>query len=177
VHHGHVFQITGDAFCAAFHTARDALQAAVDAQRGMQHEAWHPAPIKVRMGVHTGAAEAGALEERAGGYVGYLTLTRAQRVMSIAHGGQVLLSNSTAELLRGHLPPEVALRDMKEHRLKGLLHPERLWQIIAPELQQDFPPLQSLNQSNLLTNSLIGQEDICRDLILAIWQMPSTPKH
>ena len=81
-HNGHVFQITGDAFCAAFHTASDALKAALDAQRGLQHEAWNPAPIKVRMGIHTGSAQAGAIEERAGGYVGYLTLTRVQRVMS-----------------------------------------------------------------------------------------------
>src|SRR5512135_2798513 len=81
-HRGHVFQIIGDAFCAAFHTAPDALNAALDAQRGLQHEAWQPAPVKVRMGLHTGAAQAGAIEDRAGGYVGYLTLTRVQRVMS-----------------------------------------------------------------------------------------------
>ena len=105
-HHGHVFQIIGDAFCAAFHTASDALNAALDAQRGLQHEAWQPAPIKVRMGLHTGAAQAGASEERAGGYAGYSTLARTQRVMSIAHGGQVLLSNPTAELLRDQLPAD-----------------------------------------------------------------------
>src|SRR5512143_1215662 len=67
-HNGHVFQITGDAFCAAFYTASDALKAALDAQRALQHETWNPAPIKVRMGIHTGAAQAGAIEERAGGY-------------------------------------------------------------------------------------------------------------
>src|SRR5512143_566856 len=145
-HNGHVFQITGDAFCAAFHTASDALQAALEAQRGLQHEAWHPAPIKVRMGLHTGAAQAGAIEERAGGYVGYLTLTRVQRVMSVAHGGQVLLSNPTVELVRGELPDDVTLRDMDEHRLKGLVNVERLWQLVAPDLRQDFPPLQSLNE-------------------------------
>src|SRR5512143_1761916 len=128
-HNGHVFQITGDAFCAAFHTASDALMAALDAQRGLQHEAWNPAPIKVRMGLHTGSAQAGAIEERAGGYVGYLTLTRVQRVMSIAHGEQVLLSNPAAELLHGELPVGVTLRDMQEHRLKGLSQPEHLWQL------------------------------------------------
>src|SRR5512139_69923 len=108
-HHGHVFQIIGDAFCAAFHTASDALKAALDAQRGLQHEVWNPAPIKVRMGIHTGSAQAGSIEERAGGYAGYSTLARTQRVMSIAHGGQVLLSNSTAELLREHFPAQVTL--------------------------------------------------------------------
>src|SRR5512135_3384248 len=67
-HHGHVFQIIGDAFCAAFHTASDGLDAALAAQRGLQHEAWNPTSLKVRMGLHTGAAQAGASEERAGGY-------------------------------------------------------------------------------------------------------------
>ena len=144
-HNGHVFQITGDAFCAAFHTAGDALKAALDAQRALQHEAWNPASIKVRMGLHTGAAQAGAIEERAGGYVGYLTLTRVQRVMSVAHGEQILLSTPTAELVRGELPADVTLRDMGEHRLKGLLNSEHLWQLVASDLRQDFPPLQTLN--------------------------------
>jgi ABC-type oligopeptide transport system substrate-binding subunit/serine/threonine protein kinase/class 3 adenylate cyclase len=144
-HNGHVFQITGDAFCAAFYTASDALNAALDAQRGLQHETWNPAPIKVRMGLHTGAAQAEAIEERAGGYAGYLTLTRVQRVMSTACGGQVLLANPTAELVRGELPVGITLRDMGEHRLKGLLNLEHLWQMVASDLQQDFPPLQSLN--------------------------------
>src|SRR5512136_49787 len=162
-HNGHVFQIIGDAFCAAFHTASDALNAALDAQRGLQHEAWHPAPLKVRMGIHTGSAQAGAIEERAGGYVGYLTLTRVQRVMSVAHGGQVLLSNPTAELVSGELPAEVTLRDMGEHRLKGLLNPEHLWQLVALDVRQDFPPLQSLNAipNNLPVQltSFIGREN------------------
>jgi len=161
-HNGHVFQITGDAFCAAFYTASDALKAALDAQRSLQHEAWTPAPIKVRMGIHTGAAQAGAIEERAGGYVGYLTLTRVQRVMSTAHGEQVLLSNPSAELVRGDLPADVTLRDMGEHRLKGLEKTEHIWQLLAPELRQDFPPLQSLNTTpnNLPVQltSFIGRE-------------------
>ena len=161
-HHGYVFQIIGDAFCAAFPTASEALQAALDAQRGLQHEAWNPAPVSVRMGIHTGSAQAGAIEERAGGYVGYLTLTRVQRVMSTAHGEQILLSNPTAELVRGELPADVTLSDMGEHRLKGLVNLEHLWQLVAPELRQDFPPLQSLNAipTNLPVQltSFIGRE-------------------
>ena len=161
-HNGHVFQITGDAFCAAFYTASDALKAAVDAQRGLQQEAWNPAPITVRMGLHTGAAQAGAIEERAGGYVGYLTLTRVQRVMSVAYGEQVLLSNTTAELVRGELPDGIALRDMGEHRLQGLVNLEHLWQLVASELRQDFPPLQSLhlipNNLPVQLTSFIGRE-------------------
>src|SRR5512135_2961602 len=162
VHRGFVFQISGDAFCAAFFTASDALQAALDAQRSLQHEAWQPAPIKVRMGLHTGAAQAGAIEDRAGGYVGYLTLTRVQRVMSAAYGGQVLLSNPTAELLHGQLPAGVTLRDMQEHRLKGLSQPEHLWQLVAAGLTAEFPALKSLttlpNNLPVQLTSFIGRE-------------------
>jgi predicted ATPase/class 3 adenylate cyclase len=162
VHNGHVFQIIGDAFCAAFHTAGDALQAALDAQRGLQHETWQPAPIRVRMGLHIGAAQAGAIEDRAGGYVGYLTLTRVQRIMSVAHGGQVLLSNPTTELVRGELPADVFLRDIGEHRLKGLLNPEHLWQLVAPDLLAEFPPLQSWsaipNNLPVQLTSFVGRE-------------------
>jgi len=140
-HHGHVFQIMGDAFCAAFHTAADAVHAAIQAQRQLQHETWQPVAIDVRMGIHTGAAETGASEDIAGGYDGYLTLTRVQRVMSAAHGGQVLLSNASAELVRGQLPEGVALRDLGEYHLKGLLSPERVWQVMAVDLRSDFPSL------------------------------------
>ena len=159
---GHVFQIIGDAFCAAFHTAPEAFKAALAAQRSLVSEPWNPAPIKVRMGIHTGAAQAGAIEDKAGGYVGYLTLTRVQRVMSLAHGGQILLSNSTAELVRGELPEQVSIHDMGKHSLKGLVNPDHLWQPLAPDLPADFPPLHSLNSiSNNLPvqlTSFIGRE-------------------
>lgn len=161
-HNGHVFQIVGDAFHAAFYTVGDALAAALDAQRELLHELWDPAPVKVRMGIHTGAAQAGVLDERAGGYVGYLTLARAQRVMSVASGGQVLVSNATAELARADLPKGVVLRDLREHRLKGLLNPEHIWQVDAPGLPQEFSPLPSLNAipNNLPVQltSFIGRE-------------------
>jgi predicted ATPase len=97
------------------------------------------------MGIHTGAAQAGALKDLAGGYDGYLTLTRVQRVMSAAHGGQILLSSASAELVRGQLPNDVTLRDMGEHRLKGLVNPEHLWQLDVPDLLSEFPPLRSFN--------------------------------
>jgi len=159
---GHVFQIIGDAFCAAFHTAPEAFKAALASQQTLVCEPWKPAPIKVRMGIHTGAAQAGAIEDKAGGYVGYLTLTRVQRVMSLAHGGQILLSNSTAELVRGELPKQVSLRDMGEHQLKGLVNPDHLWQPLAPDLPGDFPALQSLktipNNLPVQLTSFIGRE-------------------
>jgi predicted ATPase/class 3 adenylate cyclase len=161
-HRGFVFKIIGDASCAAFFTASDALRAALDAQRSLQDEAWQPAPIKVRMGLHTGAAEAEAGEDGAGDYAGYLTLMHVQRVMSAAHGGQVLLSNPTAELLRGQLPADVTLRDMQEHRLRGLSQPEHLWQLIAAGLTAEFPALKSLtalpNNLPVQLTSFIGRE-------------------
>jgi predicted ATPase/class 3 adenylate cyclase len=143
--HGYVFQIIGDAFCAAFHTAKDGLSAALEAQRAFQTseapETSEVLPLRVRMGLHTGSAELIGND-----YRGYLTMAKVQRVMSVAYGGQILLSNTSAELIHNELPEGITLRDMKEHRLKGLLNPEHLWQIVARDLQQDFPPLQSLNE-------------------------------
>ena len=138
-HSGFIFKTVGDAFCAAFATASDALAAATAAQRIMQAEDWRDTPIKVRIGLHTGAAE-----ERDGDYFG-TTVNRVARVMSAAYGQQILLSTATAELLRDQLPGGLTLREMGEHRLKGLINPERLWQVVAPGLRQDFPALQSLN--------------------------------
>jgi predicted ATPase/class 3 adenylate cyclase len=156
-HQGYVFQIIGDAFCVAFHTVKDGLKAALDGQRKLQIEDWAQTPIKVRMGLHTGAAENNGSD-----YRGYLTMARVQRVMSTAYGGQILLSNASAELIRGELPEDITLRDMGENRLKGLLNPEHLWQVVVPDLQQHFPPLQTLNSipNNLpiQLTSFIGRE-------------------
>jgi predicted ATPase/class 3 adenylate cyclase len=142
---GYVFQIIGDAFCAAFHTATDALHAALAAQQDLQQAAWDPAPILVRMGIHTGAAQISDMEDRSGGYRGYMTMACAQRVMSSAHGGQVLLSGASAELVRGQLLDGVTLRDMGEHRLKGLDNPQHLWQMVAGDLRAEFPPILSID--------------------------------
>jgi class 3 adenylate cyclase len=149
-HNGHTFQIIGDAFCAAFHTSKDGVGAAVDIQQKLQYEDWGGTPIRVRIGLHTGEAELRTTDE----YRGYMTMACVQRVMSVAYGGQILLSNSCADSLHNDLPAEISLRDMKEHRLKGLLNPERLWQVIASDLRQDFPPLQSLTE---IPNNLPAQ--------------------
>jgi predicted ATPase/class 3 adenylate cyclase len=156
-HNGYVFQIIGDAFCATFHTACDGLNAALDAQRKLQNEDWGETPVRVRMGLHTGSAQLHGSD-----YRGYLTMAKVQRVMSVAYGGQVLLSNASAELLHNELPQGITLRDMKEHRLKGLPDPERLWQMVAPDLQSDFPPLLSLkeipNNLPVQLSTFIGRE-------------------
>jgi predicted ATPase/class 3 adenylate cyclase/tetratricopeptide (TPR) repeat protein len=153
---GSVIKTTGDGVLAVFDKAADALAACVAAQRALQTpdaDTPHPAPaasearpsiaIKVRMGLHTGVAEL-----RDGDYFG-ASLTRAARIMSAAHGEQVLLSSATAELLRKHLPDGITLRDMGEHRLKGLLNSERLLQVVASDLRSDFPPLTSLTGHSL----------------------------
>src|SRR6266498_1078566 len=100
---GYVFQMIGDEFCAAFDTAEVAVRAAVKSQLDLHTENWGETPIHVRMGIHTGKAE---LQED-GVYHGYVTLSHAERVMSVAHGGQVLLSSTTQQLVQDELPKGV----------------------------------------------------------------------
>jgi DNA-binding NarL/FixJ family response regulator/class 3 adenylate cyclase len=135
---GYVFQIIGDAFCAAFHTAGDAIRAAVKCQIALQSEKWENAQIKVRMGIHTGKAEVQAAD---GSYTGYITLSRAQRLMSAGCGGQVLISFAAQELVYDDLPKDVQLTDMGKWRLKNLSRPEHIFQLMIPGLACDFPSL------------------------------------
>ena len=156
--HGYTFQTVGDSFCASFDTAFDGLQAAIKAQTNLLHENWGSMPIKVRMGIHTGNAEILPI----GDYSGYLTLSRVQRLMSAGHGGQILLSQSSQNLVREDLPEKVFLRDLGEQRLKDLTHPEHIYQVIAPGLPVDFPALKTLTtQLNNLPNQptpFVGRE-------------------
>lgn len=180
--HGYVFQIVGDSFSVAFHNARDGLQAALQAQQVLTRltdkeiSSFITQPsslsVKVRMGLHTGSAEIQA----DGKYEGYVTIASAQRVMSVAHGGQILISQTTANLL-SDLPNEISLRDLGEHQLKSLRTPVRLYQIVAPDLPQDFPPLQSFNQfpNNLPTQltSFIGREKEIEEIKAVLTPVPS----
>jgi len=133
-YNGYVFQVVGDAFCATFHSAGDALNAALHAQRLLHGEAWSPVPFKVRMGIHTGKAD---IQEN-GLYQGYLTMSHVQRLMSAAHGGQVLISLATRELVRDELPGGVTLRDMGERRLKDMIHAEHIYQLVSTDLPGEF---------------------------------------
>ncbi len=155
---GYVFQIIGDAFCAAFHSASDALNAAMESQRELQNESWTPAAIKVRMGIHTGAAQLTTDNQ----YSGYATLASTQRVMSAGHGGQVLLSGITRELVQDALPANSELIDLGEKRLKDLLRPEHLFQLNISGLITVFPPLKTLdtfpNNLPIHLTSFIGRE-------------------
>ncbi len=154
---GHVFKTVGDAFCCAFSTATDALTAALEAQRALFTEEWgFGGGVRVRMALHTGAAE-----ERGGDYFGP-PLNRVARLLSAGHGGQVLLSLATQELVRDQLPPDVGLWDLGEQRLKDLFRPERVFQLVADGLPSEFSPLKTLgarpNNLPLQPTPLVGRE-------------------
>jgi predicted ATPase/class 3 adenylate cyclase len=153
---GYVFKTVGDAFCVAFPTALQGLRAAIESQESLAQEDWGATPIKVRMGIHTGEVEIQGRD-----YGGYRTLSLVQRVMSAGHGGQILLTDATRNLVRDQLPKAVTLRDMGEHQLKGFLSPEHLWQLVAPDLPQNFPSLttQSTIPNNLpaMLNRFVGR--------------------
>ena len=161
--HGFVFQIIGDAFCVAFQKPGEAAKAAVQAQQGLQCEAWGECVIRVRMGIHTGMAEA-----QNGEYKGYLTLSFVQRLMSAGHGGQVLLSDAAHASLHGELPENTALQDLGKHYFKGFPDPLRVFQILAPGLPTNFLPLRALNirPTNLpiQLTSFIGREKQLADV-------------
>jgi predicted ATPase/class 3 adenylate cyclase len=127
-HQGYVFSTAGDAFAAAFASATDAVAAMTTAQAELSGEPWGDAVIRVRAGLHTGEAE-----ERGGDYFGPV-LNRTARIMALAGGNQVLVSQATAELVRDRLPANCDLRDVGEHRLKSLHRPEHLFQLIGPGL-------------------------------------------
>ena len=163
LNHGFVFQIIGDACCAAFHKAGDALKAAINAQQDLQNEPWGEITIYVRMGIHTGEAELEGNE-----YRGYTTLSFVQRLMSAGNGGQILVSNTTENLLREQLPEKIILRDMGMQKFAGVSSPARVFQVIAPDLPQKFPPLRTLDNlpNNLPTQltSFVGREKELADV-------------
>jgi class 3 adenylate cyclase len=143
-HTGVIFKTAGDAVCAAFASAPAALAAALAAQRALYAEPWDTAglptgaPLRVRMALHTGAAEL-----RDGDYLG-LTLSRVARILAAGHGGQTLLSRAAAELVDDALPAGVVLRDLGAHQLKDLSRPEQIFQLVSPDLPADFPPLRTV---------------------------------
>src|SRR5215212_520423 len=160
---GYVFKTVGDTFCAAFPTATDALEAALQAQHRFLSAEWERTePLGVRMALHTGATE-----ERDGDYFGP-PVNRVARLLSAAQGGQVLLSLSTQELVRDQLPAGTSLRDLGEHRLKDLFRPERVFQLLAPDLPSEFPPLRTLearpNNLPLQPTPLVGREREAREV-------------
>ncbi len=141
-HNGHVVKTTGDGCHAVFAFAADALEAIVQAQQALAAESWAdiaPDALHIRAGLHSGETEL-----RAGDYYGS-AVNRAARIMSIGHGGQVLLSGLTVALLDERLPEGVTLRELGEVRLRDLSRPERVFQLVIDDLRADFPPLKSLD--------------------------------
>ncbi|HEV2037257.1 MAG TPA: adenylate/guanylate cyclase domain-containing protein [Candidatus Eremiobacteraceae bacterium] len=156
--HGYVFKMVGDEFCCAFSTAHEALRAALDAQRALADEDFSAVDgLRVRMGVHTGNAQ-----ERDGDYFGP-AVNRVARLMSVGHGGQVLLSGGTYELVRNDAPPDTAFTDLGLHRFKDLAQPEHVWQAAAGGIHVEFPPLRSLdtlpNNLPMQVTSFHGREN------------------
>jgi predicted ATPase/class 3 adenylate cyclase len=156
VNHGVVFETVGDAVYAAFARPTDAVAAALWGQLALQREAWGQTPITVRMGAHLGVVEA-----QEGHYFG-APLYRCARLTATAHGGQVVLSEAVAAVVRDALPAGAALRDAGEHRLKDLARPERVYELRHAELRAEFPPLRSLDARPhnlpLQLTSFVGRE-------------------
>ena len=156
-HEGHVFKTVGDAFCAAFRTAPDALEAALTAQLVLFAEPWPESiRIRVRIALHTGAAEI-----RDGDYFGQ-PLNRVARLLSAGYGGQTLVTLATEELVRDALPPSLTLKLLGDYRLRDLGRPETIFELRHADLPAEFPPLRSLDQfpNNLprQLTSFIGRE-------------------
>jgi predicted ATPase/class 3 adenylate cyclase len=158
-HAGREVDTQGDAFFAVFSSPRACLAAVLEMQQAMESRAW-PADehVRVRMGVHCGEAA-----QTPAGLVG-LDVHRAARIAAVANGGQVLVSETAAALVRDVLPPGAVLHDLGLHRLKDLGRPEQIFQLCGSGLQAEFPPLRSLDNPALLNNlpaqpaTFIGRE-------------------
>src|SRR5262249_28307876 len=136
---GHEVDTQGDAFFAAFVRARDAVSAAVGIQRTLAAHPWpEEAYVRTRMGLHTGEPSVAAE-----GYVG-LDVHYAAGFMNGGYGGQVLLSQTTRDLIEHDLPEGVSLRDLGEFRLKDVDYSSHIFQLVIADLPADFPPLKTL---------------------------------
>ncbi len=160
---GFVVGTEGDSFFVAFAQAIDAIRAAVQSQRVLASHPWiHDVNVRVRMGLHTGEPQINEL-----GYVG-IDVHRAARISAAAHGGQILISQATCDLIEAVLPDGVTLRDLGEHHLKDLRQPKHLYQLVIPGLRADFPPIRSMDSllNNLPTQltSFIGRQKELQEL-------------
>ncbi len=163
-HGGYVIKNTGDGFHAVFDTGVGGVAAALDAQQAVSNSPWDevkPHSLRVRMALHTGEAQ-----ERSGDYYGP-TLNRAARLMSIANGGQTLISTTTADLVRDQLPEGASIKDLGEHRLRDLVRSEHVFQLTHPALPSEFPPIRSIdafpNNLPLQLTSFVGREHELED--------------
>jgi predicted ATPase/class 3 adenylate cyclase/DNA-binding CsgD family transcriptional regulator len=148
----------GDSAVAVFARASDAVDAAIALQLALRQQASEQAALQIRVGLHSGEAEL-----RGDGTYSGIAINRCARLRSAAHGGQVVLSGTTYDLVLDHLPKKATLKDLGPHRLKDLSRPERVFQLGHPDLPDEFPPLRSLdslpNNLPLQMTSFIGRED------------------
>lgn len=157
----------GDSFLVIFSDAVSGVAAAIEAQRSLAAAEWpRGAVVRVRMGLHSGQGIAGGDD-----YIG-LDTNLAARIASAAHGGQILLSDSTRALAARTLPAGVGLRDLGEHRLKGFEERERLYQLVVEDLSNEFPPPRGVrpDTGNLPARSLsfVGRQaetELLRQLV------------
>ena len=164
---GRVVKTTGDGVYAAFDNALDAVAATVDLQQALADStATNGVPLRVRCGLHVGV-----VEPRDNDYFGS-PVNRAARIMSAAHGGQVLMSQAVVDCVREKLPATLALRDLGMVRLKDLSGPEHVYQVIHPNLRQEFPALHSLettpNNLPRQATTFLGREHELGDLRLLL---------
>ena len=149
---GHEVDARGDEFFAAFQRTRDAVTAALTGQRELAAHEWPgDTPLRVRVGIHTGEPLLGE-----SGYEG-LDVHRVARICAAGHGGQVLVSQTTRNLLEAGQVPEAEFQDLGEHELRGLPRPERIFQVLAPELPAKFPALRTENSQRATTSADEGK--------------------
>ncbi len=158
-HGGSIVKDLGDGYLVVFGSAGDAIAAALQVQRDLADATWEEpiGALRVRFGLHTGTAEA-----RDGDYFGP-DVNRAARLEAAAHGGQVLVSEATRALAQEGLPDEVDLRDLGTHTLRGLTRPERLYQLVASGIPEDFPPPRTVSGGRAsfpsFATSFVGRSD------------------
>lgn len=161
---GTIVKDRGDGFLAVFGAASDAINAAIEVQQRLAETDWDEpiGALRVRLGVHTGTAEA-----RDGDYFGP-DVNRAARLEAAAHGGQVLISEATRALTLENLPADVDLRDLGYHTLRGLARPERLYQLIADGIPEDFPAPRTVTGGRAsfpsFATSFVGRSDEVVDI-------------
>jgi predicted ATPase/class 3 adenylate cyclase len=156
-HRGRIVDTSGDGVFAVFADAKSAVLGALDAQRVLTAHKWpHDVEVSVRMGLHAGTAHLVDCN-----YIG-MDVHRTARISAVAHGGQTVISDAVRALVETELPADTGVRDLGRHALKDIEVPEHLFQLVAPDLRHEFPPLNSLSRphTNLprSTTSFIGRD-------------------
>ncbi len=169
---GYVFARMGDGMATSFPTARDAINAATAIQRSLANEPWQtPRRLRARIGLHTD--EGVTFDDDAGGYAN-LPINRCSRLMSAAHGGQIIISGTTEALVRDHLPRSMRLLDLGEHRLRDLSNATRVFQLSHDGDREEFPPLRTLDSlpGNLpgQVSSFIGRDNDLARVAAALYE-------